>query len=172
MEENLKYETIKKLVETDGNKKRAAIHLGCSLRHINRMIKGYKEKGKAFFVHGNRGRKPSHAIDQSTKDLIVNLYQTKYWGANFKHFSELLEKYEGINISPSCVYSILMSNYIISPKATRLTKKNIKKTLEAKKAEASSKKEVAEISNKISQPIHSQCIMNWLACFMMYYALF
>ena len=61
MNEELKYQTIKKLVETDGNKKRAAIKLQCTVRSIDRMIAGYKEKGKEFFIHGNRLRKPHHA---------------------------------------------------------------------------------------------------------------
>jgi DNA-binding NtrC family response regulator len=45
MEENEKYLTIKKLVETGGNKKRAALYLNCTARQINRMIKGYKLQG-------------------------------------------------------------------------------------------------------------------------------
>ena len=48
MEEMDKYSTIKKLIETDGNKKRAAMALSCSVRHINRMIKGYKEVERNF----------------------------------------------------------------------------------------------------------------------------
>ena len=28
-----------------------------SIRQINRLIAGYKEYGKEFFIHGNRGRK-------------------------------------------------------------------------------------------------------------------
>ena len=48
MNEELKYQTIKKLVETGGNKKRAAIKLQCTVRSIDRMIAGYKEKGKEF----------------------------------------------------------------------------------------------------------------------------
>ncbi|NLJ33602.1 MAG: hypothetical protein GX349_03290 [Firmicutes bacterium] len=46
MTEQQKYKTIKKLVETNGNKNRAAIELGCSRRHVNRLVKGYKEQGK------------------------------------------------------------------------------------------------------------------------------
>ena len=38
MNENEKYETIKKLVESGGNKQRAAIQLHCTVRHINRMV--------------------------------------------------------------------------------------------------------------------------------------
>ena len=58
LKENQQYKVIKKLVETNGNKKRAAIKLNCTQRHINRLIKKYKEKGKAGFLHGNTGRQP------------------------------------------------------------------------------------------------------------------
>lgn len=39
LKENQQYKVIKKLVETNGNKKRAAIKLNCTQRHINRLIK-------------------------------------------------------------------------------------------------------------------------------------
>lgn len=44
MHEQKKYKVIKKLVETGGNKNRAAIELGVTRQHINRMVKGYKEQ--------------------------------------------------------------------------------------------------------------------------------
>ena len=42
MNEEYKYKIIKKLVETDGNKKRAASKLGCTVRTVNRRIIKYK----------------------------------------------------------------------------------------------------------------------------------
>lgn len=51
-------------METKGNKKRAAIKLDCTIRSIDRMIAGYKAKGKEFFVHGNRGRIPAKALSE------------------------------------------------------------------------------------------------------------
>jgi transposase len=149
MTEEEKYQAIKKLTETNGNKNRAAINLECSIRHVNRMIQGYIREGKAYFIHGNKGRKPSHSIDLDTKQLILDLYRTKYWGANFTHYSELLGKHESINISPSAVNSILMQEYILSPKANRITKKRIKQQLEEQKESATSKKEVAKIIENI-----------------------
>ena len=41
MNEQNKYEIIKKLVDTNGNKKRAATKLGCTVRTINRLIIKY-----------------------------------------------------------------------------------------------------------------------------------
>lgn len=57
MNEKEKYKIIKKLVDTSGNKKRAAIKLDVTIKTINRLIAKYKEAGKAGFVHGNRGRR-------------------------------------------------------------------------------------------------------------------
>lgn len=128
MNEQKKYEVIKSLADhPHPNKKRAAITLGCSVRHINRMLEGYKENGKEFFIHGNRGRKPANTIPDKTRNLVVDLYRTKYYDANFTHFAELLKKYEDINISPSAVMSILEAEYILSPKVTKAKKRESKK---------------------------------------------
>lgn len=149
MDQDKKFSTIKKLVDTNGSKKKAAITLRCTVRHINRMIKGYKEKGKEYFVHGNKGRKPIHTIPEKTKALVLDLYLNKYWDANFTHFTELLNKYENISISESVVRSILMDASILSPKAQRSTKKKMKKKLEEQKKKATSKKEISKIMENI-----------------------
>ena len=149
MDENLKYTTIKNLVETNGSKKRAALTLNCSLRHINRMIKGYQQEGKTYFLHGNRGRKPVHALDDHTRDLILDLYRTKYTDANITHFSELLIKHENITASPSSIRKILLNEYILSPKARRATKKKMKSYLQELKKTAEFKNEIVRIDDAI-----------------------
>ena len=53
MKEKTIYEIIKKLVDTNGNKKRAAIRLGCTERYINKLIIKYKTEGKTGFIHKN-----------------------------------------------------------------------------------------------------------------------
>lgn len=60
MNEQKKYEIIKQLVKFSGNKDNTAMKLFVSRRQINRMIKGYHEQRKAFFVHGNRGTQTNH----------------------------------------------------------------------------------------------------------------
>lgn len=98
MTENEKYQATKKLVDSDGNKQTAACKIGCFKRHINRLIAGYKHSGKAFFVHGNHAHKPATTIPDETKQIVLKLYQTTYWDANFTHFQELLAQREGISI--------------------------------------------------------------------------
>lgn len=162
MDENQKYEIIKKLVDSNGNKKTATLKIGCSDRHINRLIKGYKDQGKSFFVHGNRGRQPAITLPTDTKQLILDLYRNKYYDCNLTHFSELLAEKENIKVSVSTISSILRKEFILSPKANRSTKKALKKELTALQSKTKSKKKVAELQSSIlnledSHPRRPRC---------------
>ena len=149
MEEQQKYEVIKKLVDTNGNKDRAALKLGISRRQVNRLIAAYKEKGKAAFVHGNRRRKPAITTSDGVRNTVVDLYRTKYYEANFTHFTELLEKHEGIKLSVSAVTNFLEAEHILSPRVTKAKKKRIKRELEKQKKAVRTKKEVDKIQANI-----------------------
>lgn len=149
MYEQKKYEVIKKLVDSQGNKDRAAITLGITRRQVNRLIIAYREKGKAAFVHGNRGRKPAITTPDEVRNAVVDLYRTKYYEANFVHFKELLEKNEGISLSVSAITSFLEAELIFSPRISKAKKKRIKKELEQKKAAAKTKKETEKIQTNI-----------------------
>lgn len=146
LDELKKYEVIKALVDhPDGNKDRAALTLGCTKRHINRMIAGYLKEGKSFFIHGNKGRKPPTAIPDEIRNTVVELYRTKYHNANFRHYTELLLEREGIRLSVSSVSNILEGSYILSPKVTKAKRKRLKNELLEKKKLAASKKEACSI---------------------------
>lgn len=149
MDEQRKYEVIKRLVDEDGNKDRAAMTLGITKRHVNRLIKKYRENGKEAFQHRNKGRKPVTTIPQEERSAIIDLYRTKYYDANFTHYTELLETHEHISVSVSAVASILESEYILSPKVTRAKKKRIKKELSQKQHSARTQKEADAIQKNI-----------------------
>ena len=130
LKEKEKYNVIKKLVETNGNKERARIKLRLkNIRQINRLIAGYKEYGKKFFVHGNRGRKPKHALTDELKNEIETLYTSKYFDCTYTQFTEYLAERENIFLSIPEVGQILRERYILFPRARKITKKNIKKKL-------------------------------------------
>jgi len=149
MTEEFKYQVIKKLVESNGNKNRAALALGCTRRHINRMIKGYLKEGKAFFQHGNKGKKPVNAIDEALEQEILTLYDNKYYDANFTHLAEKLKELEGIDVSKTFLRNLFLNEGILSPLATRATKKRLKEQLELDKSKATSKKEQDRIQELI-----------------------
>ena len=163
LKEQEKYDVIKKLVETNGNKKRAANKLKLTERQINRLIAGYKEFGKQFFIHGNRGRKPFHALSDDDKKQIEDLYNTKYFDCTYTQFTEFLDERENIHLSVAEVGQILRERYILSPKTHKVTRKNIKKQLLVQKKQATSKKEIAKIQSYIvsvedAHPRQPRCI--------------
>ena len=162
MNEQEKYSVIKKLVETDGNKKRAAVKLNCTVRHINRLINAYKKNGKKAFSHGNKGNVPACALSDDTKQAILLLYQNKYYDANISHFTELLACNESIHVSVSTVRTVLLENNILSPKAHKKTKRKCAERLQAEKVSAKSTNKIKAIEQAIvsiedSHPCRPRC---------------
>lgn len=149
MEEQSKYDIIKSLADHNGNKKTAALKLGCSTRHVNRLIKGYRDQGKAYFVHGNRGRQPKRKVSEEQKRQIVTLYKEKYYDATYAHFSQLLKKFEGICVSKTTVRNILLQESILSPKCTRKTRKTVKAKLKHELEGTKGKRASDELKAKI-----------------------
>ena len=148
MNEEYKYKIIKKLVETNGNKKRASIVLKRSIRQIDRMIAGYKQFGKEFFIHGNRGRKPVNALTDEFKTEIEMLYINKYFDCTYTSFQEYLETRENIKLSVDEIRVILRDRYIFSPRTHKSTKRKFKKKLE-EEIKTANKKEQEALKSKL-----------------------
>lgn len=149
LNEQEKYKAIKKLAENGGNKKAVAVRLGCTVRHVNRMLKGYQEQGKEYFSHGNKGRKPASALSQELKEKILLLYENRYYGANIYHFTELLAKHENIQVSEGTVRKLFYDNHMLSPKAWKRTRKKLADELRDKKDKAKSKGEQKALQEAI-----------------------
>lgn len=154
MNEDVKYQTIKTLVETNGNKKRAALKLSITIRSINRLIVKYKREGKSAFIHGNRCKEPKNKMDIDFSNKIITLAKGKYKGSkenyllcNYSHFKYLLARDEGILITYTSLYLLLMNNNIRSPKMQRKTRKRLKKEeiLKSKSKLVLEEKEIEQI---------------------------
>lgn len=133
MNEQSKYDVIKRVANNEISCKRASVCLNLSLRSIYRLVNVYNTKGKDGFIHGNRDRKPVTSISDETKNKIIKLYKEKYYDCNFKFFRELLSKNENINISYYPLYNLLTEKRFLSPKARRKTVKDYNKSIKAKK---------------------------------------
>jgi transposase len=101
--------------------------LGLSERQIIRLRKDVSEKGKDAVKHGNTDKPPSNKTDENTKEKIVELYKTKYHGANFQHFTELLEEKETISVGVTTVKRLLKAEDVQSPKSKRKPKPHIRR---------------------------------------------
>ena len=149
--EEFRYEVIKKLVETDGNRKAAAVKLNCSEKTVRRLIRIYREEGKEGFAHKNRGRPPVTKYDDQTRRMIIDLYVREYADAGIGHFAQIVREDTGIVISPETIRLWLLEEGIPSPGARRKTKKKMKKKQEEKLKKARTKKEANQIREKIGQ---------------------
>ena len=126
MKEQNNYERIKRYVDQGGDFKRICLELDISERTGRRMVAGYKKQGKAYFLHGNRGRSPATKLKEEHREEILQLYEDPlYEGANFKHFHELLQRRHTHipKISLSTLRNLFKEADILSPKARRATRK-------------------------------------------------
>ena len=51
----------------------AAELLGLSVRHLRGLRTAYRKQGAAAVAHGNRGRRPAHALDPELARKVVEL---------------------------------------------------------------------------------------------------
>ena len=93
--------------------------MGISLRHERRLMAVYRKEGAAALAHGNRGRKPIHALPDYLKQQVLELAKSTYAGCNTQHFTELLGEREGITLSRSSVRRILLGSGLKSPRRRR-----------------------------------------------------
>lgn len=129
LKEQVNYECIKRYVDQGNNLDRICLQLNISKKTARRMIAGYKEHGKSYFIHGNRDRVPATTIPDEVKSRIVAIYKDPlYFGANFSHFHELLERNfpEFPKMSLSSLRNIFKKNNILSPKVRKATIKKLK----------------------------------------------
>ena len=97
----------------------AADLLGLSVRHVRRMLAGYREGGAGALAHGNRGRASTQRIEEGQRSRIVSLARGEYAGVNQQHFTELLAEREQLVVSRSTVRRVLAEERIPSPRKQR-----------------------------------------------------
>src|SRR5512142_1783625 len=110
---------LTRVVGGDLSPGQAAAAIGCSERHLWRLLRRYRRAGPAGLVHGNRGRTSDRATDADLRDRALELAQNRYAGANDTHLCELLAEREGIELSRSSIRRILRSAGVASPRRRR-----------------------------------------------------
>ena len=105
--ENMKSNVISRVVDGLLTIREAADRLGLSERQVKRLKKGVQTEGVAALIHGNRGRKPAHAVPDAIRSQIVQLALGQYKETSCQHMSELLEEHLGISVSAKTITRIL-----------------------------------------------------------------
>lgn len=107
----------------------ASILLGVTERQIYRIIK--KQTSPPNTNEKKARKSPQNKTDEETINKIIELYKTKYWKFSYIHFHEKLVEKEQIHVNLKTVERILMKECLLSPFATKKTKKTVKKILQS-----------------------------------------
>ena len=97
----------------------AAAYLGLSTRQVRRLVDGFRNRGPAALLHGNRARTPSNQTDAAIRLRIVELARTTYAGFNPVHLAEALAEDEAIAVSARTVRRILALAGLEAPHTRR-----------------------------------------------------
>ena len=116
----------------------ASIQLGKTIKTVKRKMIRYQEFGIDGIIHGNSGKTPVNALNH---EQIFALYKNKYFDFNITHFCEKLSENEGIKVSEATVRNIFKENDVVSIKAKKKTKANLKKKLKKQKRLSTSQKD-------------------------------
>jgi hypothetical protein len=81
--------------------------LGLSVRQVRRLRAAYWQRAAAALAHGNRGRRPRHALDPTLAARVVELATSTYAGFNRQHLTEMFAEHHGIALSRPTVHRIL-----------------------------------------------------------------
>ncbi len=100
----------------------AAVLMGLGLRQVRRLLAAYRREGGAALAHGNRGRRPVHALSDEIRRQVVDLARGRYEGFNHHHLTELLAEQEGLVVSRSSVWRILTAAGLKSSRHRRPAK--------------------------------------------------
>ena len=99
------------------SRKETAKKLSMSERQVQRLAKGMREEGEKALIHKNTGRKPSKAMTEERREIILELRRREVFAkCNIMHFQEILGRDYGITISYSALYGLFKASGIESPK--------------------------------------------------------
>ena len=117
-----KYEIITQCLNKKLNSTEASKILRVSTRHIRRLKKKVRERGAKGLIHGNRGRKSNHRIDEVMVKKTKQ-YLHKYY-ADFKptFACEKLDGEHGIKMSSEKVRQIMIAEKLWKPKPRKTNK--------------------------------------------------
>jgi transposase len=107
MKEMSRYEVIRESLEKRIKVAEAAEVLGLSERQVYRIRARVREQGLKGVIHGLKGKSSKRRLADEIRDKIISLYENKYYDFNINHFTEFLEREEGIKVSRETVRKIL-----------------------------------------------------------------
>jgi transposase InsO family protein len=109
-QEVTRYGVIKGVIDRKISNSEAATLLDISRRQVIRIKNKVRRADFKAIVHGNSGRRPKLAISNETKETILSLYRSSYYGFNVTHFGEFLKEVHGTEVSRETLRKLLLNS--------------------------------------------------------------
>jgi transposase len=77
--ETRRYDIIIDLINNKIDGTQASKQLNLSVRQTKRLKAKVKERGIKGIIHGNRGRKSNHQINEQEKEIIAKIIEENYY---------------------------------------------------------------------------------------------
>jgi transposase len=95
---------------------------GCSLRHMRRRLAQYRQDHLTSLPHGNRGRRPAHALPEDLRQEVLALTREQYQDYNNHHLQEVLAQDHRLFLSVSSLRRLRLQAGLPSPRKRRAPK--------------------------------------------------
>jgi len=122
MRETRRYEVVQQVIAGGKTMAEACQLLGVKERQGYRIKAAIIKKGIRGAIHGNKGRRPWHALPADLLEEVVRLRKEVYVGFNDRHFTEKLAEEEGLEIGREKVRQILRAASIRPERVARKPK--------------------------------------------------
>jgi transposase len=92
-------EIIKKIDEKRLKQREAAQHLNCSVRHVKRLLKTYRESGPPGLISQRRNKPSNRRFSNDFKEAVLSTIGCKYSDFGPTFASEMLAERDGLKLS-------------------------------------------------------------------------
>jgi transposase len=93
--------------------------LGVSVRHVKRLLRGYRRDGAGGLISKRRGRLSNHRLSEATQQKALDLLKSKYQGFGPTLACEKLVETEGLQIGDESVRQLMMAEGLWKPRKAR-----------------------------------------------------
>ena len=112
-------EVIQRLIEKRMSQKEASSVLGVSVRHVKRLLRGYRRDGVGGLISKRRGRASNNHLSETKRQKVLDLLKSKYQGFGPTLACEKLVEIEGLQISDESVRQLMIAEGLWKPRKAR-----------------------------------------------------
>jgi len=114
-----RHQLIQRCIRKELTESKTAELLTLSIRHVQRLKHGVRERGPAVLIHGNRGKPGNRRLADNQREKIIKLLKKHYYDFGPTLASEKLSENHGIDHDPKTIRQIMIDQELWQPKAKK-----------------------------------------------------